>query len=57
MAVIINEFEVVPQTQTQNQTGEGVSQSPSTQAQGLTAEDVERIAQCQHERLMRVWAH
>lgn len=57
MAVVINEFEVVPQP-TQNQpAASAAAPSTATPPMGPTAQDIERIIQHQRERLARVRAH
>jgi len=56
MPVVINEFEVVPQTQPSNlpETDQSASSAPPA---GLSPQDVEKIVERNHERLLRVWAH
>ena len=57
MAVVINEFEVVPAEPTPTpQSGEAAT--PTTEAQPtLTAREVAWLVERERERALRVWAH
>jgi hypothetical protein len=57
MPVVINEFEVVPQTQTSGQGTETQSNRPAAQAPQLNPQELDRIEERQKERMLRVWAH
>jgi hypothetical protein len=57
MPVVINEFEVVPQTQTPGQGAESQSTRPAASAPQLNPQELDRIEERQKERMMRVWAH
>jgi hypothetical protein len=57
MPVVINEFEVVPQTQGSGQGGETQSPHPAAPAPQLSPQDLDRIEERLKERMLRVWAH
>jgi hypothetical protein len=57
MAVVINEFEVVPQTQPPGQTSQAPQAGAPAPETGLTAQELERFVELQRERLTRVWSH
>ena len=54
MAVVINEFEVIPGEPTQKQTP-SASQEQSEPA--LQPQEIERLLERERERCERVWAH
>ena len=57
MAVIINEFEVIPDTgDTPEETTAEASAPPELSAQ-LTPMDIYDVLQYQADRLLRTWAH
>jgi hypothetical protein len=56
MAVIINEFEVVPERQDEPQ-GTPQSERQASTSQALTAAELERVARTLRERQDRVRAH
>lgn len=55
MAVVINEFEVVPQTPAPSK--QAAQQPPSEDAPALTAEEIAEQMRRQHLRQLRVRAH
>ena len=57
MAVVINEFEVVPQTQPPGQTSQAPQAGAPAPETGLTAQELDRFVELQRERLTRVWSH
>ncbi len=57
MPVVINEFEVVPQTQTSGRGSEPQSTRPAAQAPQLNPQELDRIEERQKERMLRVWTH
>jgi len=57
MPVVINEFEVVPQTQPSNPPAETEQSSGPAPSAGQSPRDVAKILERNHERLLRVWAH
>lgn len=57
MAVVINEFEVVPEPPPNTASpASGMEEAP-TRIKSLSAYEVGRLAQHEAERLLRVWAH
>jgi hypothetical protein len=56
MPVVINEFEVVPQSETSTPP-EAEQSGSSAPSGGLNAKDVEKIIERNHERMLRIWAH
>jgi hypothetical protein len=56
MAVVINEFEVVPERQDEPQ-GATPTERQGQAPQGLTVAELERVARTLRERLERVRAH
>ncbi len=57
MPVVINEFEVVPQTQPANLPAQNEQSTGSAPSARLSPRDIEKIVKREHERLLRVWAH
>jgi hypothetical protein len=56
MAVVINEFEVVPATPAKGESGGGEGEKAPA-AGGPTPQDVERMLRRAHERATRLRAH
>ncbi len=56
MGIIINEFEVVTETQSGNQQA-NAAQTNKQEPQPPASHNIERIIRHQKERLLRVWAH
>jgi hypothetical protein len=58
MPVIINDFEVIAETPSQERGGGGESQAEEgAQAQGPTPQDIERVIKHESERTARLRAH
>jgi len=57
MPVVINEFEVVPQTQGSGQGAETQSTHPAAPAAPLNPQELDWIEERQKERMLRIWAH
>jgi hypothetical protein len=56
MPVVINEFEVIPESSAGRQTG-GDQKPAADKSSALTLQDVVEIMKHQLERNARVWAH
>ena len=57
MAVVINEFEVVPAEPAATAQGGETGTSAAESAPKLSAHEVARVAERARERALRVWAH
>jgi hypothetical protein len=57
MAVVINEFELMPASQPASQPGEASSFGGQGPQNAPSPEAIEKIVRLQIERLERVWAH
>ena len=57
MAVIINEFEVIPETSEAPEETMAEASSPPEPGIQLTPMDMYDVLQYQMERLLRTWAH
>ena len=57
MAVVINEFEVVPAAAPKESGGEGAGAEKPAAAGGPTPQDIERMMRRAYERAMRLRAH
>jgi hypothetical protein len=57
MAVVINEFEVVPSESSQGKQNASPAQSQTESASAPQPQEIERMIEKEHERCERVWAH
>lgn len=57
MAVVINEFEVVPGEPSQSKQNASSEQSQTESASAPHPQEIERMVEKEHERCERVWAH
>jgi hypothetical protein len=57
MAVVINEFEVIPETPAEAPAASPPPETPAAPRPSLPAYEMARVAQHETERALRVWAH
>jgi hypothetical protein len=57
MAVVINEFEVVPGESSQSKQNASPAQSQTESASAPHPQEIEQMIEQEHERCERVWAH
>lgn len=57
MAVVINEFEVIPAEPTSLPQTSETTTATAESAPALSAHEVARLAERERERALRVWAH
>jgi len=57
MAVVINEFEVVPGESSQSKQNTSPAQSQTESASVPQPQEIEQMIEKEHERCERVWAH
>ena len=57
MAVVINEFEIVPGESSQNKQNASPAQSQTESAAAPQSQEIDQMIEREHERCERVWAH
>ncbi len=57
MAVVINEFEVVPGESPQSKQNVSPAQNQTESASAPQPQEIEQMIEKEHERCERVWAH